>query len=212
MQSIDVLASAIHDAKNQLFFADNLAATTAAEHGLELDAMREAMERASLRLTRALLAYRLESGVQPLSISAVAVHGLLEDAALICGSHYEHLGLTLESRCEVEGVWPLDRDLILDVINNGLENAARFARSKVVLSAQNVGDLLFIRIEDDGPGFISPRAPQDKPGDKPENNSGLGLHIGGQIARMHQRHSRHGSLELRSGGNLGGALFELALP
>lgn len=210
MQSIDVLASAIHDAKNQLFFADSLAAAAAKQHGLDMNPIRDAMEHATSRLTRALLAYRLDSGVQPLSISAVAVHGLLEDALSICRPHYVHLGLTLESHCNVDGVWPLDRDLILDTITNGLENAARFARSKTILSAQVEDGLLSIRIEDDGCGIAT--GDIFEPTTDSKGNSGLGLHIGRQIVCMHRRRDRHGVLNLHNGGLLGGAVLELTLP
>lgn len=208
MQSIDVLASAIHDAKNQLFFADSLAATAAEQHGFDMNSIRDAMEHASSRLTRALLAYRLGSGMQPLSISAVAVHGLMEDAISICHPHYAHLGLALDSHCGVDGVWPLDRDLILDAIGNGLENAARFARAQVRLSAGQKDGMLSIRIEDDGPG-VSDASP---PAYTSSGSTGLGLHIGRQIARMHLRHGRHGELRLVDGSSLGGAAFELTLP
>lgn len=208
-QSIEILASAIHDAKNQLFFADNLAAATAEKHDIDLDAVRKAMNRAVSRLTRALMGYRLDAGVLPVSISAVPVHGLLEDAAMICEAQYAHLGLPLEIHCDVDGVWPLDRDLVLDVINNGLENAARFARSKVALCALCDAGALLIRVEDDGPGYGNTAATT---ADNPGGNRGLGLHIGRQIAGLHRRHGHCGELREQNGGRWGGAVLELRLP
>lgn len=204
-QSIEVLASAIHDAKNQLFFADNLIADVAAKHDIDLGTLREAIDRASSRLTRALLAYRLESGLLPLSISAASVHALIEDAVAIARAQYAHLGLHLESRCDVDGPWPFDRDLVLDVIGNALENAARFARAKVVLEARVDDGMLSIRISDDGGGLGT-----DAPATTPAH--GLGLHIGRRIARLHQRRGQSGELSLHNAELGGGAVFELRLP
>lgn len=203
-QSIDILASAIHDAKNQIFFAGNLMTAVAEEHGIDLGAIREAMERASSRLTRALMAYRLDSAAQPLSISAVAVHGLLEDAASMCHARFADRGLSLDIHCDVEDVWLLDRDLVLDVINNGVENATRFAAANIGLSALCEENILVLRIEDDGPGYGNAAAP--------DADHGLGLYIGGQIARLHHRHGASGELRQYNGGRWGGAVLELRLP
>lgn len=204
-QSIEVLASAIHDAKNQMFFADNLAASLADRHRIDLVPLREAIERASSRLTRALMAYRLESGLLPLSISAASVPALVEDAVAIAHGQYEHLGLRLEARCEAEALWPLDRDLVLDAISNALENAARFARSRVSIETSAEDGMLIIRVCDDGHG---PAGHQENAA--PSNARGLGLHIGRKIAQLHQRHGRCG--ELRFDAQPGGAVFELRLP
>lgn len=204
-QSIEVLASAIHDAKNHIFFADNIAAAMAGRHNIDLDPVREAMGRAASRLTRALMAYRLASGSLPLSVSAVSLEGLLEDAVSICRAQFEHRGLSVEIHGDADGVWPLDRDLVLDVVNNGLENAARYAKSAVALSTLRESDFLLIRIEDDGPGYANV-APPDS------SNRGLGLHIGRQIAGLHRRHGIDGELRQYDGGRWGGAVLELRLP
>ena len=201
-QSIEVLASAIHDAKNQLFFADNLTASLAERHGADLAPVRAAIEQAAARLTRALMAYRLERGMLPLSISAASVHALIEDAAAIARGQYEHRGLRLEAHCGVEGLWPLDRDLVLDAISNALENAARFARSHVSLAAVHADGMLSICVRDDGSDATQ--------GATPPPARGLGLYIGRKIAELHQRHGRHG--ELRFDAQPSGGVFELRLP
>jgi two-component sensor histidine kinase len=88
------------------------------------------------------------------------------------------------------------------MLNNAVQNAGRFARSQVRLSAKaEPGGYLTLRVEDDGPGFSS----------FPPKN-GVGLMVGQRLADLHVRHERHGTLQLRNGSALGGAIFELTLP
>ena len=204
-KQIELLASAIHDAKNQIFYASGFAAAAAVEYGIDLGPMKKAMDRAASRLGRALIAYRIGSEELPLSLSAVSIHGLIEDALASSNHLYNPSWLSLKSRCDIEGIWQMDRDLVLDAINNALENAARFARSRVFLSAQQEGDNLLIRVEDDGPGY-------DDANTETVSGNSLGLHIGRRIAALHQRQGHHGELRTYNRGPRGGAVFELRLP
>ena len=204
-ETVELLASAIHDAKNQLFFAENAIASIAAEHCIDGSAVLNAIELAAERLTRALLTYQLSRGDMRPSISAVAVSGLIEDLGSIHQARLTYQGLALNVSCDADGIWPLDRDLVIDTLNNTIQNAARFARSQIVLSALIDNGRLVLRVEDDGPGFSS------KPV-KEKSGTGLGLHIGDRIAYLHERHGRRGELKTFTGGRLGGAVTELVLP
>jgi K+-sensing histidine kinase KdpD len=204
-ETVELLASAIHDAKNQLFFAENAVATIAAEHSIDGSAVLNAIELAAERLTRALLAYQLSSGDMRPSISAVTVNDLIEDLGSIHQARLTHQGLVLELSCDVDSIWPLDRDLVIDTLNNTIQNAARYARSRIALSAQINDGRLLLRVEDDGPGFAASSV-------KEKSCTGLGLHIGDRIAHLHERRGRRGELNSFNGGRFGGAVTELNLP
>jgi signal transduction histidine kinase len=200
---LDVLASGVHDAKNELFFAESQIAAAEAAHGIDLSEARYAIEDAAGRLSRTLSAYHLLRKDATLSVVPSVVDDLCAEVALDQKKHLAHAGIDLEIECSVRDEWPIDRDLITDVLNNAVQNAGRHARSKVRLKAWNDEATLFFRVEDDGPGFS-------------ESSSGVkrgtGLIVAERIASLHKRGGRHGSLHLLNGGELGGGFFEMHLP
>lgn len=198
---LDTLASGIHDAKNQLFIAESLIAASEARHGLDLGEARYAIEAAAGRLSRTLNAYHLMRRGAHLAVVPCIVADLCREVALAQERHLAQAGIALDIDCQVVDEWPLDRDLLTDMLNNAVQNAGRFARSRVVLSALSTPDGLCLRVEDDGPGFaeLPPRR-------------GTGLLLAERLAELHVRHARPGRLQLDNGGALGGARFELRLP
>ena len=198
---IDILASGIHDAKNQLFQAEAQLADTEARHGLDLGEARYAIEAAARRLSQTLVAYRLVRHEAPLAVQPTIVGDLLDEITLGQRPHLAHLGLALEVECRVDDPWPLDRDLVTDMLNNAVQNAGRYARGRIRLAAAVVDGGLALRVDDDGPGFAA--LPP---------SSGIGLKLADTLARLHCRHHRHGRLQLTNDGPLGGARFELWLP
>jgi two-component system OmpR family sensor kinase len=106
-----------------------------------------------------------------------------------------------------------DPRLLARAINNLLGNAARYARSRIVLSATR-GDRLHIVIEDDGPG-IPPEARERvfeplyrlaRDADHAAPGYGLGLAIAARAIALHG-----GTLEVDDSA-LGGARFTASLP
>lgn len=202
---LDLISSGVHDAKNQLFLAESLLIQAEAQHGVALDEARFAIEAAALRLTRVLTAYRLERNIGGLTISMVSVAELLEEAALINRRHCERLHVRLSADSHAEGLWPLDRELVLDMLSNALQNASRFARSRIDLSARIEDGYLCIRVEDDGPGFETPDIDV-------VSQTGVGLFVARELALRHVREGRQGRVELHNGGTLLGGVFDLRLP
>lgn len=198
---IDILASGIHDAKNQLFQAEVQLVEVERRDGVDLGEPRYAIEAAARRLSQTLVAYRLLRHEAPLAISPTVVGDLFDEVVLGQRPHLTHLRLALEVDCPVVDAWPLDRDLLTDMLNNAVQNASRYARRCIRLSAAEADGGLAIRVDDDGPGFaeLPPAA-------------GTGLMLAAALARLHCRHGRAGRLELANGGPLGGARFELWLP
>jgi len=203
-QLLDALASGVHDAKNQLFFAEAQIAAAEAKHGIDLGEARYAIEAVAGRLSRTLAAYRLLRDDARIALLPTVVADLCDEIALDQRRHLAQAGIALDVVCSVRDEWPLDRDLVTDVINNAVQNAGRHARSRIVLEARIDGDTLVFRVEDDGPGFADLQ------------QRGTGLVVAERIARLHARGGRQGSLTLTNGGvsdgGLGGAVFVLRLP
>lgn len=201
MNALDLLASGIHDAKNQLFSAETLIAAAEARHGIDLGEARFAIQAAAGRLNQTLAAYRQLRHETRIALIPTVVDELCEEAALDQRHHLAGQGIVLDLDCHTPDAWPLDRELVTDMLNNALQNAARHARSRVRLSSGEDGEGLWLRVEDDGPGFA-----QLPPG------SGTGLLLAAALAEMHVRQGRHGSLTLSNDSALGGAGFTLRLP
>ena len=198
---LDVLASGIHDTKNQLFSAESLVAEKEAKHQIDLAEIRYAIEAAAGRLSRTLTAYHLFRDGARLSIVPTIVGDLCEEVALAQKKHLQLAGIVLSIDCQALDAWPLDRDLVTDMLNNAVQNAGKFARQQIRLTASEMGQELVFRVDDDGPGF-STLPP----------TMGTGLMVARKLAELHHRHDHHGSLHLRNDSELGGACFELHLP
>ena len=198
---LDILASGIHDTKNQLFSAESLITGSEAKHQIDLFEIRYAIEAAADRLSRTLAAYQLMRHGAQLAVVPAIVSDICEEVALAQKHHLAHAGISLTIECQTFDDWPLDRDLVTDMLNNAIQNAGRFARSAIRLTAFVQDEALVLRVEDDGAGF-STLPP----------SMGTGLIVAEKLAALHNRKARHGGLLLSNGGALGGACFELRLP
>ena len=198
---LDILASGIHETKNQLFYAETAIAAAEAAHGIDLGEARYAIERGAHRLNRTLAAYRLLRHERQLALIPTVISDLCAEMALEACLHLQHQALTLTVDCSLDDAWPMDRELVEDMLSNALQNASRFARQHILLQASLVEGGLQLCVADDGPGFAHlPPA------------SGTGLRIARRLAELHTRGSQHGSLTLSNGGPLNGACFTLWLP
>lgn len=198
---LDVLASGVHDTKNQLFVADALVTAAEARTQTDLSEIRYAIEAAATRLSQTLNTYHLMRKGCSLSVVPVIISDLCDEVSLAQKHHLANSNISFEIDCQFDEDWPLDRDLVSDALNNAVQNAARFARSRIRLTALKNESGLCLRVEDDGPGFVT--LPPSE---------GTGLKLAERLAAMHFRQDKHGSLRLANGSSLGGAIFELHLP
>jgi signal transduction histidine kinase len=211
--AIDVIASGIHDIKNELF--DALARIGAARQSIHADEpaaalpvlaeTEVALSAAAERLSKLLSAYRLARHENPVAMVAVDVSDLVEDVLIRVGTTRRGIELASDVRCK--DAWICDRELVADSLVNALQNALRHARSAVRIEADVVDAMLRFSIADDGPGF-----PTEMPAHADGTRSGVGLFIARRIAALHFRHGRKGHLAMSNGGALGGAIFTLDLP
>jgi len=220
--TFDIIASGAHDTKNALFNA--LARVDIALEALRasdtqsgekqkatrnLKDARRYIEHSAERLTKLLSVFRVDSSETPTTLLPVFLPDFVEDV-LVRTREIEEGGLSLLAECNYADVWVFDRDLIADCIVNALQNAARFARSRILLSVCVVGERLCLQVEDDGPGYPESLLPDNlRTG---YDDCGIGLYLAQRIAALHWRKERTGKLILGRSESLGGARFLLELP
>ncbi|MBL8259092.1 MAG: sensor histidine kinase [Candidatus Competibacteraceae bacterium] len=119
--------------------------------------------------------------------------------------------LHFELRVPPDSVFPGDRDDLLELLGNLLDNACQWARRVVVLTANTDAGGLWLQVEDDGPGcppdqleLLRQRGTRI---DESRAGHGLGLAIIGDIVAQYG-----GTLRLGRSEALGGLLAEVALP
>jgi K+-sensing histidine kinase KdpD len=104
--------------------------------------------------------------------------------------------------------WFFDLRLVRLAMDAALDNAWRFAQTRVELSARVTEGYLVLTVEDDGPGLQNP---QLHPSATSDWSTGLGCQLGAAVARAHEHAGRFGRAELMN-RHQGGARFELWLP
>jgi signal transduction histidine kinase len=168
--------------------------------GLEVEHMRQAIER---HLVRA------RAGQTPVHGRHVPVGPALEDVArAIRRIHGDRVEIELLGQLDAR--FRGDAADLQEIAGNLLDNAAKWARSRVQATVATIGDRILLTIEDDGAG-IAPerRAEAVQRGvrlDTSRPGSGLGLQIVDELCRIYG-----GTLELGSAA-LGGLSAKVSLP
>ena len=223
-QNIDfsmVLASAVHDMKNSLGMLLNSLDDLRREQtdllgeSPKLNTLQYEAERMHNDLVQLLGIYRL--GENNLS-AHIDEHYLPEFLSEHMARHtplLEGLGVELELEADnINGFF--DADLLTGVLNNTLNNALRYTRTKIRLSANKRDGYLVIAVEDDGDGYpdsMQHAGTRDfKTLDFKSGSTSLGLFFASSVASLHTEGARTGSIRLHNGGHLGGGIFEIWLP
>lgn len=176
-------------------------ATAAAEIRDQVDSMRATIER---EMRRARLA---GSGVRSGGFDA---HEQLQALAEALGRLNAGRALRIDVLAPATR-FPLDREDMLELFGNLLDNACKWARTAVRVELTERDDALHFRIDDDGPGVDDAlldrlghgtlRTDEHKPG------HGLGLTIVGDIVTQYR-----GTIDYRRSDRLGGLCVAGALP
>ena len=113
-------------------------------------ALREQLEQIQQRVARELGRARLAGDVLPGAYFDCAA----ELAPLFDTLHMiHHRGLHLHWHTHEDCRLPWDREDMLELLGNLLDNACKYARSEVLLSIEPTPEGYLIRVEDDGPGI-----------------------------------------------------------
>lgn len=202
MDFAELAAFTIHDVKNRLAVL-----ASRAESKGDPEMLHGALE-AAASLTRLLAWYKAEKGSLGIEVDARVPADLLEELAAEISKQS-----TLTARIESSAaptLWFYDESLIRMVLLSAVYNAMRHARQHITLSAQEASGWLEFVVRDDGDGFPESMLGQSiamQPLSR--HGTGLGLHLAGHVAAMHENAGQCGSIEL---SNEQGAVFRLRLP
>ncbi|MDE2371843.1 MAG: histidine kinase [Burkholderiales bacterium] len=120
---------------------------------------------------------------------------------------YADKGLVVTLDCAAALAWRIDEGDAFELLGNVMDNACKWARQRVAVSARREGDRLHLRIDDDGPGFGDTRAilQLHVRGDERVPGHGVGLAVVNELVASHG-----GELTL-SRSAMGGARVEIVL-
>jgi K+-sensing histidine kinase KdpD len=198
----DIAAFTIHDVKNRLA---QLAARAEARGDAET---RHSAFAAAAQLTRLLVYYRSESGTLRPDIDAHAPQELVEDVARDAAR-----SASMRIEYDAQAAAPLafyDEALVRMVLAHAVDNAVRFARTRIAVAAVGMDAWIEFAVRDDGEGYSeSVLAAANALSPVSRDGTGLGLQLAARIAALHEHRGRRGQVRL---ANDGGAVFTLSLP
>lgn len=216
-----VLALAVHDMKNSLGMLLNSLDELRVENGHQVDdssrfnTLQYEAERIHNDLVQLLGIYRLGENNLSAHIEEHYVPDFLSDHL---ARHTPLLkGLNIECAIDAEEINGFfDADLLTGALNNTINNAIRYTKTRIRLTADQRDGYLVIGVEDDGEGY--PEHMQHsgtlnfKSLDFNTGSTSLGLFFVSAVADLHSEGARTGCIKLHNGGSLGGGVFEIWLP
>jgi two-component system sensor histidine kinase SenX3 len=216
-----ILASTIHDVKNSLGVVlnslDELIRTAGDSlPGEQLGKLQYEAKRVNNNLVQLLALYKMENKGLKANIDEYPVRDLLEDILLSEKAMLESRKIKLEYQCASDIVWYFDRDLVSGVLKNAINNAIRYTKDTVLITANEEDGYLVLAVNDNGPGFpegmLADGEQQGHGINFSSGNTGLGLYFTSRVAEMHKNKDKKGRIELTNGHMLGGGCFSIKLP
>lgn len=223
----DVLASTAHDTKNSLGMLYNTVEqliVQCQQRGCEVQRdlflLQYELRRLNHNFIRVLALYKAQQNCFSLRIDYQSVGDCLDEAILGNEPLLSSKGIEIVLECEETLFWAFDKELIMGILESALNNEYLYAKDKIRVSAGTEAGFLWIRMEDNGPGY--PQAflmdsrkialPADRSVSFLTGSTGLGLYFAAQVAAAHTREDRAGYLVTANGGTYGGSVLTLYLP
>lgn len=218
-----ILANSVHDMKNSvgmlLAALDEIDARCGPgdcpSRG-QFSQLRYEGKRLSSNLVQVLTLYRVNESRYSPNITENDASDVLEECLLDNEGLLALKGISIELDCDEDLQGFFDHDLISGLIGSVINNAYKYANTRIRIGAQRENDYLALYVEDDGNGFpdsMLHAGRQDAPAVSFKSGStGLGLYFAATIAALHQHNDRQGYITTRNNGIDGGGRFTLYLP
>ena len=215
-----ILGSTVHDIKNSLGtllgLIQELASKQSVEHVDEIRQLEFEANRINHSLMQLLVMYKIDSDKFNLIEDEYAVLDLLLEAKAQQDRlpHLQNIEVRID--CSNDLLCYCDYQQVTNALSTVLNNAQRYSRQFVVISAREVDGYVQFCIEDDGDGYpqhlLSADLSNQTKLDWVTGNTGLGLYFVAAIAKFHKNRDKSGFVKIDNQSSLGGARFSLYLP
>ncbi|HVW74988.1 MAG TPA: HAMP domain-containing sensor histidine kinase [Rhizomicrobium sp.] len=135
---------------------------------------------------------------------------VIDDLARVIARIHAARGITIDAQCPDAYYFRGERQDLEEMLGNLIDNACKWARSRVRVRCEKAGGRLVFRIEDDGPGLSAEQRSQvGERGERLDESvpgTGLGLAIVRDISKL------YGGFFVLDASSLGGLQARLELP
>lgn len=218
-----VLASSVHDMKNSLSMLlctlDDIA-TTCAPNGcasaLKFSQLQFEGQRVNNNLIQLLAIYRIENSHYSAKIREHSVADFLQESVLQFQPILTPKGISIEFQCDPDLMAFFDREMVAGVVNNVVNNAYRYAKDRILLSASRHNQYVTISVRDNGAGYPEKMLCNHSTSLSELNfssgSTGLGLYFSALVAKMHTNKNTSGYINFTNDGIDNGGCFSIFLP
>jgi len=218
-----VLASSVHDMKNSLgMLLGTLEDITMQCGGQDCPSspkfaqLQYEGQRVNNHLIQLLAIYKIENSMYSPNIAEHSLQDFLEESAMQSEALLAPKGIDVECDCDPQLIGFFDREMVAGVVNNVVNNAYRYSKDKIRLSAAQHGDHVVISVEDNGRGYppnmLCEHSDQLTGINFKAGSTGLGLYFSSLVAKMHKNKGRQGYIACSNNGIDGGGKFSIYLP
>ncbi|MBS3963315.1 MAG: HAMP domain-containing histidine kinase [Methylomonas sp.] len=208
-----LLASTVHDIKNSLgtllALVEQLEQTGASNLTDDCRHLRFEATRINHSLMQLLVLHKIDTRKFALAIDQYPALDLINEAK----AQQDRLAwlnrLDVRVQCTGDLVCYCDYQIVSNALGTVLNNAQRYSRRCILMSASQQDAYLRFCIEDDGEGYpphllAADLGSQDR-FDWATGNSGLGLYFVAAVASLHKNQGRSGFVQIDNDSALGGA-------
>jgi K+-sensing histidine kinase KdpD len=218
-----ILANSVHDMKNSVNMLIGALDDISARCGQGgcpsqtlFSQLRYEGKRLNGNLIQVLMLYRVNNSQYTPNIAENDVAEVLEECYLENEGILSLKGIGFERSCSEELMGFFDRELVTGMINSVINNAYKYAKSRIRIGASRENGYLALFVEEDGRGYpegmLHGSAWVHHQVDFKSGSTGLGLLFASTIARMHTHQGRVGYITTTNDGIDGGGRFTLYLP
>ncbi|WP_417226554.1 ATP-binding protein [Amphritea sp.] len=208
-RSRNAVGNLAHAAKTPLTVIDRHIDTLLEEGVAEGSSIKEQSQRLREMIERELTRARIAGAALP--GQRIYIGEELEKLTRTLKAIYREKALVFELDISAKSYFPGERDDLVELMGNLLDNASKWATSQIRIKAHMDDHCLELVVEDDGPGIAADKREQlmnrGERLDESTSGHGLGMSIISEIVRQYQ-----GRFTLGSSAQLGGLEVQVMLP
>lgn len=208
-RSRNAVGNLAHAAKTPLTVIDRHIDTLLEQGIAEGASIKEQSQRLREMIERELTRARIAGSALP--GQRIYIGEELEKLIRTLKAIYREKALVFELDISAKSYFPGERDDLVELMGNLLDNASKWATSQICVKAYMDDHCLELIVEDDGPGIVADKREQlmnrGERLDESTSGHGLGMSIISEIVRQYQ-----GRFTLGSSTQLGGLEVQVMLP